>query len=114
MSATHHETGLTLEPSRVAGAQPCRFCGEAHKLNIEVGGIEVLWAINADGAVVRDASGQPADAAYDDWVNCQVCDASAPLTIWNATPEWMRKRCESIAAADAEYDDDGRWMGRRQ
>lgn len=95
-------------------AKPCRFCGEARQIDIDAGALDVLWAIDVDGAVIRDESGQPIDAPAEDVATCKSCDAVAPLKIWNASPEWMAARAASIAAADAEYDDDGVWIGARQ
>ncbi|QCQ97749.1 hypothetical protein [Brevundimonas sp. SGAir0440] len=94
--------------------KPCRFCGEARQIDIDPGALDVLWAIDADGAVIRDESGQPIDAPAEDIAICKSCDAVAPLKIWNASPEWMAARAASIVAADAEYDDDGVWIGVRQ
>ncbi|MGH6979521.1 MAG: hypothetical protein ACRED4_09550 [Brevundimonas sp.] len=114
MSVTHYEASLRAEPNKTTAIQPCRFCGEAHKLQIDEGSIEVLWAISDDGTVLRGPTGQPIDAPHEDHVTCETCDAQAPLKVWNATPAWMKTRAANIAAADAEYDDDGVWIGARQ
>lgn len=94
--------------------KPCRFCGETTKLHRDEAALEVLWAIAEDATVIRDAAGKPADAVVEDTVSCEACDAFAPLNIWQATPEWLVARAANIAAADAEYDDDGVWQGRVQ
>ena len=90
---------------------PCRFCGETTKLHLDEAALDVLWAIADDASVIRDADGRPVDAAVEDTVSCEGCDAFAPLKIWNATPEWLVARAANIKAADAEYDDDGVWRG---
>lgn len=94
--------------------KPCRFCGEARLIDIDPGALDVLWAIDADGAVIRDEIGRPIDAPAEDVASCKACDAVAPLKIWNASLIWLEARAASIAAADAEYDDDGVWIGARQ
>ena len=101
--------------------KPCRFCGETEKLSVDPGVWETLWAIDETGQVIRDEKGQPttfdeerfADGHYVDQVNCQFCEAMMPLRIWNSTPEFMARMRTSIAIADAEYDDDGVWLGPR-
>jgi hypothetical protein len=36
----------------------------------------------------------------------------ASVRVWNSTPEFMVTMLANIAAADAEYDDDGVWQGQ--
>lgn len=102
--------------------KPCRWCGEADKLSVAAGVYTALWAIDPQGEVIRDEKGEPTrhdDPRYvaihhlDD-VQCDVCDASASRRVWNSTPEFMATMLANIAAADAEYDDDGVWQGRAQ
>lgn len=114
MSVTHHEPGLLAQPAATTAVQPCRFCGEPDKLRIDEAALEVLWAIADDATVLRGSTGQPIDAPPEDVVLCEACDATAPLKVWNATPAWMKARAANIAAADAEYNDDGVWTGARQ
>lgn len=99
---------------------PCRFCGETEKLTLDEGVWETLWAIDPNGNIMRDAKGQPTSSEDErfignhflDQVHCQVCDTMTSLRVWNATPEFMATMLANIAAADAEYDDDGAWQGQ--
>lgn len=99
---------------------PCRFCGETEKLTVGEGVWETTWAIDERGEVIRDPSGQPTsdvepyrDGHHIDQVNCGSCEAMLPLRTWNSTPQFMARMLANIAAADAEYDDDGVWHGSR-
>lgn len=100
--------------------KPCRFCGETKKLWIDEGVVEILWALDAAGEVLRGPTGEPTDIRVEserhlhhiDLVRCDVCEAEAPLRVWNSTPEWMGQAVANMKAADAEYDDDGVWQGR--
>lgn len=99
---------------------PCRFCGETEKLCLLEGEWETTWAIDENGEVIRDPSGQPTsdvepyrDGHHIDHVNCDSCEVMVPLRVWNSTPEFMARMLANISAADAEYDDAGVWQGRR-
>ena len=99
---------------------PCRFCGETEKLSIDEGAWETTWAIDGEGRVIRDDEGQPTsedderfrDHHHIDQVCCQTCETMASVRVWNSTPEFMVTMLANIAAADAEYDDDGVWQGQ--
>lgn len=104
----------------MSALNPCRVCGEAERLTLEVGGEEMLWALDDDGAVVRDENGCPTDIRNErftdlhvgDLVRCQFCETQGPRRFWNATAEWIASARANIEAADAEYDDDGIWRGQ--
>lgn len=87
----------------------CRFCGETQHLKLCEGFTEG-WAHDADGSLKRDASGEPVSVSFD-FIECEICDAMAPVEVWNrargATPEERA----AVIAGWAEYDDEGRWIG---
>lgn len=100
--------------------KPCRFCGETDKLQVDEGAWETLWAIDDDGKVIRDPEGRPTEdvAPYRDLhhiaqIWCPTCEAMASLRTWNSTPTFMATMLANIREADAEYDDDGVWQGRK-
>ena len=98
--------------------KPCRFCGETLKLTFsDQAFAEQSWGIDNNGNVLRGDDGQPTPDgdprnSYDG-VWCDICGAGAPLHIWNGTPDFLSRMRANIAAADAEYDDDGVWLGPR-
>lgn len=110
------------EDASSTALKPCRFCGETEKLAVDPGVWETVWAIDESGQVIRDENGCPtnhdderyADGHYINQVNCLTCETLASVRVWNATPEFVALMMANIRAADAEYDDNGVWMGARQ
>ena len=64
---------------------PCRFCGERQHLQIDRGGFERVAIVGGKVCEIVWQNGEPSGTEHVDAVNCQVCDASAPLDVWNGT-----------------------------
>lgn len=64
---------------------PCRFCGETIHLEIDRDGLERVAIVDGKVADVVCTAGKTTGMEHVDAVNCQVCDASAPLDVWNGT-----------------------------
>ena len=98
---------------------PCRFCGETERLTISEGGfMELRWGIDASGQIRRNERGEPypdcaEENGCEDGVSCGVCEALVPLRVWNASADWLAVMRASVLSADAEFDDDGVWLGQR-
>lgn len=96
---------------------PCRFCGETEKLTFSDGAFpEQHWGVDDNAEVMREQSGEPYpdcdSRSTFDGVWCDICGAGAPIHVWNGSPDFMARMRANIAAADAEYDDAGIWLGR--
>lgn len=91
--------------------QPCRFCGETEHFLVHPG-YEAGWRHAADGSLIRGADGEPL-MFEEDFVECQICDATAPVAIWNGHRRTAEERA-AIIAGWAEYGDDYRWIGAAQ
>ncbi|MFZ2770026.1 MAG: hypothetical protein WAZ50_02795 [Minisyncoccia bacterium] len=96
---------------------PCRFCGERDKLTFSDGAFpEQHWGVDECGQVLRCDDGQPTPDGDPrngfDGVWCDICGAGAPVHVWNGSPDFLTRMRANIFAADAEFDDDGVWLGR--
>lgn len=79
---------------------PCRFCGETEHLQIHEQ-MDEDWIYNEDGSLKREPSGAFA-VVYLDFVRCSICNAQAPVNIWNrADGQWATMRAVTIAAWSA-------------
>lgn len=89
---------------------PCRFCGETEHLHVHDGFHcdQFTWddALN----IVRGPTGEPV-YRDDDSIECLVCNASAPRTMWQADDATARTVRERTLEAWPEYDDHGVWKG---
>lgn len=92
---------------------PCRLCGETEHLHVHDGfhcdNDQFTWddALN----IVRGPTGEPI-YREDDGIECLVCNASAPRTMWQADDATARTLRQRTLEAWPEYDDDGIWRGR--
>ena len=92
--------------------KPCRFCGETHRLGFLKGGASDQYLFDAKLQIVRTDSGEPLDFE-DDNVWCEVCDAMAPLQVWNAGAQVNAIMRTVTLAAWEEYDDHAVWQGQK-
>ncbi len=75
---------------------PCRFCGETEHLRINEK-LDEDWTYNEDGSLRRTASGAYAVVELD-FVICSICNAQAPVDIWNrGDDQWAVMRAATIA-----------------
>lgn len=65
--------------------EPCRFCGERVHLQIDRNGVERPAIIDGKVAPFVCVDNEIAGAEHVDAVNCLVCNARAPLDVWNGT-----------------------------
>lgn len=65
--------------------EPCRFCGERQHLQIDRNGVERVAIVDGVVQAIIWSGAHPTNMQSVDLVVCQVCDASAPLDVWNGT-----------------------------
>lgn len=91
---------------------PCRFCGETEHLHVHpdyhCDNDQFTW----DGGlnIVRGPTGEPI-YRDDDGIECLVCNASAPRTMWQADDAANRTMRARTLEAWPEYDEGGVWRG---
>lgn len=94
----------------MSNLNPCSFCGEREHLHVHAGyygdNDQFIWDDNFN--IVRGPTGEPV-CRNDDGIECLVCNASAPLTMWQADDAARRNMRDRTLEAWAEYDDDGIW-----
>lgn len=61
---------------------PCRYCGEAEHLTVNPAYCDESYQVTADFRIIRDAAGEPAIGS-EDFAECLICNATAPVYIWN-------------------------------
>lgn len=79
--------------------KPCRFCGETEHLQIHPA-LDEDWTFNEDGSVKRAESGAFLVVSLD-FVGCSICNAQAPIEIWNRPDgQWAMMRTATLAGWD--------------
>ena len=77
---------------------PCRCCGETDHLEVNTAFHDCDWVYTSDNRIKREANGAFSVEAVD-YVECLICNTTAPRDHWNITnADWAARRAATLAA----------------
>lgn len=79
----------------------CRYCGESDHLTVNPAYCDESYQVTPDFRIVRDEAGDPV-IGEEDYAECLICNATAPLYIWNHPPGPIPNLREEMLRAWAE------------